>query len=129
MKEWTGRTEVCGKPHEPQGESVDGGLCGPLIRRPPSFPQSFENEVLNIVGEAGGSQLALVPSIVLGHHDEGHPEVFKDSWGIYVGLPDVLEDAAISDELVGKIRGIQSGSTETTEGCGGIKLGLEDVGV
>jgi len=46
--------------------------------------------MFNIVGEAGGSQLALVSSVVFGHHDERHPEVFEDGGGIYVGSPDVF---------------------------------------
>jgi len=83
-------TEVSGKPHEPQGKGVYGRLRGPLIGELPSLPQTFEHEVLNIVSETGGSQLALVPSIVLGHHDEGHPKIFKDGWGIYVGSPDMF---------------------------------------
>ena len=82
------RTEISGEPHEPQGEGIDGGFCGPLIGG--LLPQTFENEILDIIGEAGGSQLALIPSVVFGHHDEGHPEIFEDSRGIYVGSSDAL---------------------------------------
>ena len=49
------RTEVSGKPHEPQGEGVDGGFCGPLIGGLLCLPQTFEDEMLDIVGETGGS--------------------------------------------------------------------------
>ena len=56
----------------------------------PSLPQTFEDEVFDIIWETGGSQLALVPSVVLGHHDEGHPEVFENSGRIDVGPPDVF---------------------------------------
>jgi len=100
------RALVSGEPHEPQSEGVDGRLCGPLIGGLPPLPQTFEDEVFNIVGKAGGSELALVPSIVLGHHDEGHPKILEDSWGIYVGSSDVFYDAAIANELVGEILGV-----------------------
>jgi len=86
----TERTEVSGKPHEPQGEGVYGRLRGPLIGGLPPLPQTFEHEVLDVVSETSGSQLALVPAVVLGHHDEGHPKVFKDGRGIYVGSSDVF---------------------------------------
>ena len=72
-------TEVGGKPHEPQGEGVDGGFSGPLIGGLPSLPQTFEDKTLDVVGETGSSQLPLVPSVVFGHHDEGHPEILQDS--------------------------------------------------
>jgi hypothetical protein len=72
------RTEVRGKPHEPQGEGVDGGFCGPLIGGLPCLPQTFEDKMLDIVGKAGGSQLTFVPSVVFGHHDEGHPKILQD---------------------------------------------------
>jgi len=52
------------------------------------LPQTFESKILDIIGEAGGSQLAFVPPVVLGHHDEGDPEILKDSGGINVGSSD-----------------------------------------
>jgi hypothetical protein len=61
-----------------------------LIGGFPSLPQTFENEVFDIIGETGGSQLALVPSVVLGHHDEGDPEIFENCRGIDVGSPDMF---------------------------------------
>ena len=84
------RTVISGEPHEPQGKGVDGSLWRPLIGGLASLPQTFEDEVLDVVCEAGGSQLALVPSVVLGHHDEGHPKVIEDGRGIDVGSPDVF---------------------------------------
>lgn len=46
--------------------------------------------MFDIVGETGGSQLALVSSVVLGHHDESHPKVIENSRRIDVGSPDVF---------------------------------------
>ena len=73
------RTVISGEPHEPQGKGVDGSLWRPLIGGLASLPQTFEDKVLDIVGEAGSSERALVPSVVFGHHDEGHPKIFQDS--------------------------------------------------
>jgi hypothetical protein len=81
---------VSGEPHEPQGEGIDGRLCRPLIGGCPALPQTFEYEAFDIVGETGGSQLALVPSVVLGHHDEGRPKIVKNGRGVDVGSPDVF---------------------------------------
>ena len=120
------RTEVSGEPHQPQGKGIDSGLRGPLVRGPCPFRQTFEYEVFDVVGKAGGSQLALVLSVVLGHHDEGHPEVVEDGRRVYVGSPDTFQDAAIPNELVGQVRGVQSGGAEATEGSGGVEPRFED---
>ena len=46
--------------------------------------------MFDIIRETCGSQLALIPSVVLGHHDECHPKIFKNSRRIDVGSPDVF---------------------------------------
>ena len=81
---------VGGKPHEPQGEGVDSRLCRPMIGGSPALPQTFEDELFDIVGETGSSQLALVPSVVLGHHDKGHPKIVKNGRRIEVGPSDMF---------------------------------------
>ena len=122
-------TKVSSKPHKPQGKGIYGGLCGPMIGGLLSLPQMLKHKVLNIVSKASSSQLALIPSIILSHHDESHPKIFKDGWGIYVSPLDVFQDTAISDELVSEIGGVQSRRTKATEGCRGVKLCFEDVSI